>query len=84
MQPKTNQFLIITYFLAVCSKCDKLQIGACSIHCALQWIKESLNVVISEGLTKARATIPKNMELKSSSIPGKSLLLVLSLLAYMH
>ena len=39
---------------------------------------------MSEGLTKARATIPKNMELKSSSIPGKSLLLVLSLLAYMH
>ncbi|XP_068711466.1 zinc finger protein Xfin-like [Montipora foliosa] len=57
----------------LCSKCNKLQIGACSIHCNLRWVKEPLEVLVTEGQTKARATIPKNMDLKSSSIPDAGL-----------
>ncbi|XP_044173325.1 uncharacterized protein LOC114956231 isoform X2 [Acropora millepora] len=56
-----------------CSKCDKLQIGVCSIHCHLRWVKQPLDVPVTEGQTKARATIPVNMDLKPSSIPDAGL-----------
>lgn len=58
------------FFFSVCSKCEKLQIGVCSIHCNLKWVKEPSVVPVTGGLTKARATIPENMDLKASSIPG--------------
>ena len=54
----------------VCSQCDKLRIGNCSVHGSLKWVKEPTDVLEKEGLTKARSTIPSNMDLKISSIPG--------------
>ncbi|KAL9985671.1 hypothetical protein ACROYT_G008097 [Oculina patagonica] len=51
-----------------CSKCDKLRIGNCSIHESLNWVKEPSVVLEKEGLTRARSTIPNNMDLKISSI----------------
>ncbi|KAJ7393848.1 Histone-lysine N-methyltransferase prdm9 [Desmophyllum pertusum] len=56
-----------------CSQCDKLRIGDCSIHGSLRWQKEPAVVFKKEGLTKARSTIPSNMDLKTSSIPDAGL-----------
>ena len=66
------QTLQLTFLVdLVCSDCDKLRIGDCPMHGGLTWIKEPTAVSEKEGLTKARSTIPSNMDLKISSIPGK-------------
>lgn len=67
-----DQALKITSCL-VCSQCDKLRIGNCSVHGSLKWVKEPADAFEKEGLTKARSTIPSDMDLKTSSIPGNTI-----------
>lgn len=42
----------------------------------MKWVKEPTDVLEKEGLTKARSTIPSNMDLRISSIPGRKNVIV--------
>ena len=66
-----KEHTLTCFLIIVCSKCDKLRVGNCPVHGSLTWVKEPSVVLVKEGLTKARSTLPSNMDLKTSSIPGK-------------
>ena len=59
--------------ILVCEECGDFNFGDCPVHGPLLPVDDAKHVEYSNGISKARSTLPSGLEIRESSIEGAGL-----------